>query len=302
MCGQGEGDYTPETLYLNGDSCTARRCNSDGMLYVPSSFMKTAKKHLGDNFTSDISIEAWAHSDGTWDTISFWLDEVGNRINVYNPAMQNSPVKVVRLHNHITIYVFYHLSGKYNYITEMLGAQEPWQPIEEAFCRWANNGDLYLNNNTSEKFGNYAGVQVHVNCAFTLNSPSLTVEINYGDGGSHNTVSSGDWRINNVGNIVVYIPHPNVLLSRFINIVAHEFGHALGINDAYSKGLAFNPDVTDEVPDEDLMRRVTYSTPYTIITPNDIEMAWEAWKKNSMQNFVGVWLLQDKSEVVRDKG
>lgn len=300
MCGQGIGDYTPETLYLNGDSCTALRRGSDGMLYVPSSFMKKANKHLGDDFTSDISIENWAQSDGTWDTISYWLDEAGNRINVYNPAMKNSPVKVVRSHNHIYIYVFYHLSGKYNKITELWRAQEPWQPIEQAFCKWANNGNLYPNNHTSEQFGNYAGVQVHVNCAFTLKEPSLTVEINYGDGGSHNTVDSDDWRINNVGDIVIYLNHTSSL-KNFINIAAHEFGHVLGINDAYQKGVASNPTATSEVPDKDIMRSITYATFYDpIVTPNDIEMAWEAWKKNSMQNFVGVWLLQEKSEVVRE--
>lgn len=301
MSGQGEGNYPIETLYINGDQFEALR-KEDDMLYIQDEDLRLAQKHLGQDYSKDISVDNYAYSTDTWDLRSHWLDEVGNRMNVYNPAMKNSPVKVVRSHNHIYIYVFYHLSGRYNLITEHLGEKSPWEVIEKGFCMWANEGKLFPNNHKSEQFGNYAGVQVHVNCAFTVKEPSLTVEIDYGDGVSHSTIDTDDWRINNVGSIDMVIGLSKDI-NKFVCEVAHEFGHILGLGDAYEKGFTPEPIRTLEVNYFDIMRSWDVRKSYgSKVTANDVEMVWEAWKRNAMQYFVNrSWFSSDKSEVVRDK-
>lgn len=86
---------------------------------------------------------------------------------------------------------------------------------------------------------------------------------------------------------------------------AHEFGHVLGLADAYKtkthsaafyeKGAPLN-----EVPygtwvSGDMMRDNGY------VTPNDIEMMLEAWKTNSWQTFVDDDPAAPKSPVIRSK-
>lgn len=74
---------------------------------------------------------------------------------------------------------------------------------------------------------------------------------------------------------------------RLRKIAAHEFGHALGINDLYGGWAAFalsyrkEANVTPETPLNDIMRK--HSNENHFFSPNDLEMAWLAQEENAPQ-------------------
>lgn len=175
MCGQGSGKYSMEKLYVNGASFLAER--KDDGLHIPDDMqcIAKAKLELGLSFSVETSIESWAQNNGTWDTISYWLDEYGNRINVYNPDMKDSPVKVVREHNFISIYIFYDLVGD---MPDSIDGIPTGELVETAFSAWGAGGYLFPNNNTSEKFGNYTGVKVNVHYIYSAKASSLKIIFN----------------------------------------------------------------------------------------------------------------------------
>lgn len=99
----------------------------------------------------------------------------------------------------------------------------------------------------------------------------------------------GGWSVSNPGKITMYKDYnggPDYTYVEYGNTVAHEFGHILGIGDAYGPGTMKPAKVTIEVPDNpgfytgDIMRDNGY------VTANDVEMVWEAWKTNEWQYFV----------------
>lgn len=83
-------------------------------------------------------------------------------------------------------------------------------------------------------------------------------------------------------------------MSQRILTAAHEFGHFLGITDAYgqvygTKGHgAFIDRPTGQVPVNDMMRggEVIKHNMVPYITENDYEMLWQAWATNNQQSFV----------------
>ena len=81
----------------------------------------------------------------------------------------------------------------------------------------------------------------------------------------------------------------------FKNIVAHEFGHMLGLGDIYSDTY-WEEKVSSEVPANDLMRIIDYyeerPDDSARVTSNDIEMIIEAWR-------TGNWQYYSISKVVR---
>ena len=70
-------------------------------------------------------------------------------------------------------------------------------------------------------------------------------------------------------------------VTRYKDTAAHEFGHVLGLGDAYdvSWHSAANA-TTGEVPQNDMMRS------NGTVTPNDIEMLLYAWQLNTWQEYV----------------
>lgn len=89
-------------------------------------------------------------------------------------------------------------------------------------------------------------------------------------------------------------------------IAAHEFGHALGINDFYAGWAPYAltyrqaAAITPEMPANDIMR--THFTNKDFFTPNDLEMAWLAQNENAPQTHVPIGFykgLRKKSKAIR---
>jgi len=90
------------------------------------------------------------------------------------------------------------------------------------------------------------------------------------------------------GNII----YKDVTATDFSYYVAHEFGHALGLGDAYEDKYGTTrpmAPITSEVPKNDMMRGSLVWNTYNLnpdITDNDMQMAFNAFKTGQLQNFV----------------
>ncbi|TCK93202.1 pregnancy-associated plasma protein-A [Natranaerovirga hydrolytica] len=81
----------------------------------------------------------------------------------------------------------------------------------------------------------------------------------------------------------------------YAKVSAHEFGHVLGIGDAYPSKEDNRPGAGhgfDETPHNMLMRN------NSVLTSNEVEMVWEAWKTNEWQYFQ-TYKNYIKTEVIR---
>ncbi len=109
------------------------------------------------------------------------------------------------------------------------------------------------------------------------------------------------WAVECIPTKMVLHAHYSETLSRdleqVMNDAAHEFGHVLGLGDAYGKkdGTFLHTevigsilpeyrdlnrnDVPEEVPENDIMRAQTTVTDY------DINLMWKAWRDNEYQAF-----------------
>lgn len=111
-----------------------------------------------------------------------------------------------------------------------------------------------------------------------------------------NTSKGGVWSINNTSTVTMYDHYTKFktdangnkqpyreeyTVTRYKDTAAHEFGHVLGLGDAYdvSWHSAANA-TTGEVPQNDMMRS------NGTVTPNDIEMLLYAWQLNTWQEYV----------------
>jgi hypothetical protein len=110
-----------------------------------------------------------------------------------------------------------------------------------------------------------------------------------------------EWSITNTGRITLYEGQHEVSLysnpvQGYKSVAAHEFGHTLGISDAYERiGIKAASKITIEVPSNDIMRET-----YGIVNANTIEMILEAWSTNQWQYFDG-HNSQKKSKAIKFK-
>jgi hypothetical protein len=134
---------------------------------------------------------------------------------------------------------------------------------------------------------------------------------------SHMTGGLTKWSVSNPGSIVMYKDYnggPDYSEYDYGRTAAHEFGHILGIGDAYGYGpnaKDAEKKMYDNRPESPVTSEVPGATPNNkntnnwdmmrgndIVTANDVEMVWEAWKTNEWQYFVD-YNGHKKSRVIR---
>ena len=86
----------------------------------------------------------------------------------------------------------------------------------------------------------------------------------------------------------------NYSLNQYVKVAAHEFGHVIGIGDAYDKGLKS----TAEVPSGKFYISGDIMGTHGKVTPNNIEMMLEAYRTGIYQAFVTAGY-EVKSKVIR---
>lgn len=111
------------------------------------------------------------------------------------------------------------------------------------------------------------------------------------------------WSILNIGTVVLFtkLIRKNTEYSssydskKFVNMIAHEFGHVFGLGDAYEDDNVpgkVGAEISDEISSENMMR-VNKE-----VQSNDIEMILLAWEINKRQYYFN-WDTKKKSAVIR---
>ena len=79
------------------------------------------------------------------------------------------------------------------------------------------------------------------------------------------------------------------------NIVAHEFGHVVGLMDAYPELYNFKQEISKTRVDKDGIMRSQYDkTP--VISSTEYEMMLYAWSTGGMQGYYGLELMASESQ------
>lgn len=299
-----------EILYINGIKFYSER-KSNKIYLVSLMDSLEAKWESADPIWDFIMppytqcINDIAAANGTEDLISSWVANNGGIINVYNPGMKDNGVIVTRMNNHVYVDVNYNIRHQ-DY--DNVDGFELYKVVENGLALWANYGRLYANVKEYEQMGNYAGIEVNVTYAFNPIAKSL--EFNFwkdsiGTARSNakyteNVAEGYDtiWKIHKKRKIDIYNVTDNNSNSviplgydSIVNVTAHEFGHAIGLSDAYAKpenNLQQAPLGGIEVPEDDIMRSPfdrTYNLYNGIVTPNNIEMMLLAFMLNEQQSF-----------------
>lgn len=236
------------------------------------------------------------------DIISFWTDKKGEmKVLTYN-EMINQPVQVIRKENNIFI------RAKVNFTGEALGTLIYEESTELYRKRNNNYNKMLFEDLVIKGFEKWTGeynlesqkVSVKVLVERTKKN-AINIELKkYGDRNGVRYKPLG-WSVEYIPTKMVLYAHYSETLSRdwkqVMNDAAHEFGHVLGLGDAYGKddgsflqtriiGLILpeyrdlnRKDAPSEVPENDIMRAQTTVTDY------DINLMWRAWRDNEYQAF-----------------
>jgi len=159
------------------------------------------------------------------------------------------------------------------------GIQDNWSGEYWINGRWVTVATTAINNNTSR-----------INEA-SIDSRFLNVQTNFSAGRANGGVSNPfDWSGSTPGTITMYT-YPDESTSlysdfRFKGVVGHEFGHTLGMDDAYEVekigAWTRNAAPNDHVLANDIMRTVIGST-----SALDIIMALKSFSIDQVQYFPG---------------
>jgi hypothetical protein len=263
---------------------------------------------------------------GLDDTLSWWKEN-GTMNVLIREDMNYSPVKVTRNGNEINIAANINFTGDAMEIFP--GTNKTYADVVEGIL---NHWDNLAFVGTNYDFG--VGTNITVNTTITrkYNTPQdglvryFEVHVDNDEAGvlgitkipiigieidrqvSNMKSGKGGWSVSNPGKITIYKAYnddPDYTYNQYGGVAAHEFGHILGIGDAYGYPPGATPELMAkydnrpeaplsplEVPSGDIMRSNRF------VTANDIEMVWEAWKTNKWQYFVDYYNYK-KSSVIR---
>lgn len=265
-----------------------------------------------------VGVRQFAQLAGVEDTLSYWTETYGGKPTNYvtvKPDMKYAPVKVTRAGDNININAYINFTGDADRIiptnedgtlniftnAEVVarGIQNKWSGFFQG--TWY---DFELGKNINLETTVYSN---QLRWQKNLNNDKIQEQFIIDIGGigrsyqnDANLISgisdllTGDfyfsnWSPGNVGKIKLFSGYRysddtkvyNYSPEQLGSVAAHEFGHILGLGDAYGEGS--RPEVsreTSEVPLYDIMRNS-----YGNVTLNDIEMVWRAWVTNTYQSF-----------------
>ncbi|MDQ2088225.1 hypothetical protein RBH29_17515, partial [Herbivorax sp. ANBcel31] len=253
----------------------------------------TKKGWLKNNENMIAGVRELAEYRGYGDTISWWHDANKNLNVLVRPEMKYAPIQVKREGGEFKINAKVRFTGDANELFEDTGktyAELAAKGIEE---HWTTSF-------VGSEYDFYEGFEGNVvtNVSYMVpgqsyfvnsNQRYLNINIDLIDPPKKrvpSTMSGGGrrWSVVSPGsiNIVHYDnKYPNMLKGHKY-VAAHEFGHTLGLSDAYERPSSEAAEVTAEVPRNDIMRRHRGT-----VNANTIEMVWEAWSTNQWQYFDG---------------
>ena len=273
-----------------------------------------------ENNKTQVGVSQMAKLAGVSDTVSWWIDSNKQTNVVVQPDMKYSPVQVTRSGDNINIKAYVDFTGDGdNYFPNNTSnangtnaAKSGYTYAEMAAAGIINNWDgLFYGTNYDFEKGKVIKVKTTIysndfspNHFLTPVNASkkqqfLKFNIDNSDVNKFlgiktetqipHTSFKNPWSISEPGEIYMYRNYDGngADYSRYgyAQTAAHEFGHVLGLDDAYAGGSRPEAKDTVEVPDNPGFYNGDIMRDNGNVTANDIEMVWEAWSINKWQYF-----------------
>ncbi len=282
-------DFVKTIVYLNGKQINADFSYVNGKVEILkrslcSRFFLRNFKYLDDAISYH----------NAWDYISNYFDNAENIYYVIiNNKMSKAPLKLIRKGSRVDIYVNFNFCGKCSEIE--------FEDKHELYKQVAINGILdswqgrYFENPGYDLFGmDYVDVIIHIDEKKDMKK--LNFHINHEGRGFAPYNIFWNIRGNIFNSVYCFQFQKNVYYTynRFAQLAAHEFGHLIGLGDAYKDITQDAAPVNPETPQLNIMRDCS-----NIVSSNDIEMVLEAFKTNKLQRYTDYYFLFKKSKVIR---
>ena len=284
-------------------------------------------KSISSDGRIQVSVSDLAKKFNVEDTVSWWKDDKNIMNVVVQPDMKGAAVQVTRSGDTINIKAYVEFTGAYQDIfpgtnityadVAAAGILSKWNGTftgnQYDFTPGKNitvNTKIYSNQKSSANLWTSAGsnqkdfLEIYIdNTDPVYYGPAGINPIQHTQNVPHMDGGQDDWSVSNDKKITMYRSHsgdPNEYSQYgYASTIAHEFGHVLGLGDAYGdkdKGRVAATN-TPEVPvtqwlQDDIMVHNGY------VTPNDVEMVWQAWSTNEWQYFTD-YKGHKKSEVIK---
>ncbi len=305
--------------------CTFTVKNGAGGTYVSAPFAPPeAYRKSCERFTENgrvySQLKALMRALGFEDVTSVWNHpDTKSTLILIKRCMKDAAVKMIREGGRLTVTAYVDFKGADQIpFRRAKGAETYGQLIEAGFKAWQGTypekGD---GRGIYDDFGCYGHMAVSVNVVKKGKSPVganqqfVVVRLDEGpfqltsaEAKTHKNAlyknqimaltSSLTWQYYTASMHLATAYHDGTPLSKafFKQSVTHEFGHLLGIGDAY-KTASRQVAVTAEIPDDDIMRNVAskvsggerVAAVISRVSSNDIEMVLTGWLHNKCQFF-----------------